>query len=66
LAVQPLTTGDWAGRRRSKRSGRQFEEITEHLQAEILRAQYKHEDKADRKRKPAPAFKVDDQVWFNA
>jgi hypothetical protein len=43
-----------------------FKEITEHLQAEILRAQHKHQEQADRKRKPAPAFKVGDQVWFNA
>ena len=43
-----------------------FKEITEHLQAEILWAQHKHQDQAVRKRKPATAFKVGDQVWFNA
>jgi len=43
-----------------------FKEITEHLQAEILRAQHKHQEQADRKWKLALAFKVGDQVWFNA
>jgi hypothetical protein len=43
-----------------------IKEITEHLQAEILRAQHRHQDQANKKRSPAPAFKVGDKVWFNA
>lgn len=43
-----------------------FKEITEHLQAELTRAQMVHQEQANKKRKPAPAFKVGDQVWFNA
>ena len=43
-----------------------FTEITEHLQAEILRAQHEYQEQAARKRKPAPVFKIGDQVWFNA
>ena len=34
-----------------------FKEITTHLQAEILRAQ-QYPDQADKRHKPAPAFKV--------
>jgi len=43
-----------------------FQEITEHLQAEIARAQMAHQEQADKKRKPAPAYKIGDWVWFNA
>jgi len=43
-----------------------FKEITEHLQAELARAQLIHQEQADKKRKSAPAFRVGDQVWFNA
>ena len=41
-------------------------EITQHLQAEIVRAQHKQQEYADTRRSPAPRFKVGDQVWFNA
>jgi len=37
-----------------------FREITEHLQAEIARAQMAHQEQADKKRKPAPAYKIGD------
>ena len=43
-----------------------MKEITEHLQAEILRAQHRHQEQADKKRAPAPAFHIGDLVWFNA
>jgi len=43
-----------------------FKESTEHLQTELTRAQTVHQEQADRKRVPAPALKVGDQVWFNA
>ena len=43
-----------------------MKEITEHLQAEIFRAQHRQREYADSKRWPAPAFKVGDKVWFNA
>jgi len=39
-----------------------FKGITAHIQADILRAQYKHPDQAGRKRRPAPASNVGDQV----
>jgi transposase InsO family protein len=42
-----------------------FKEITEHLQVEMLWAQHRHQEQADKKRSPAPAFKVGDKVWFN-
>jgi hypothetical protein len=41
-------------------------EITEHLRAEILRAQHRQQENADRKRLPAPAFQVGNLVWLNA
>ena len=43
-----------------------MKEITEHLPAEIFRAQHRQQEYADSKRQPAPAFKVGDKVWFNA
>ena len=43
-----------------------MKEITEHLQAEILRAQHRQQEYADGKYQPAPIFKVGDKVWFNA
>src|SRR5690606_26027912 len=43
---------------------KRFKEITEHLQAEMLRAQHRHQEQADKRRKPAPAFKEGDLVWF--
>ena len=43
-----------------------IKEIAEHLQAEILRAQHRHQEQADRRRAPAPAFHIGDKVWFNA
>ena len=42
-----------------------FKEITEHLQAELVRVQMMYQEQADKKRKPAPVLKVGDQVWFN-
>jgi len=38
----------------------------EYLQAELVRAQMIYQEQADKKRKPAPVFKIGDQVWFNA
>jgi hypothetical protein len=43
-----------------------MKEITDHLQAEILRAQHRQQEYADGKRRPAPAFRVGDKVWLNA
>ena len=43
-----------------------MKEITEHLQAEIFRAQYSHQEYANSKHRPALAFKVGNKVWFNA
>ena len=43
-----------------------MKEITEHLQAEIFRAQHRQQEYADGKRQPAPIFKVGDKLWFNA
>ena len=43
-----------------------IKEIMEHLQAEIFCAQHRHQEYADSKHRPAPAFKVGDKVWFNA
>ena len=42
-----------------------MKEIMEHLQAEIFRAQHRQQEHADSKRRPAPAFKVGNKVWFN-
>ena len=39
-----------------------MQEIMEHLQAEIFRAQHHQQEYADTKRQPAPAFKVGDKV----
>ena len=41
-------------------------EITDHLRSEILRAQHRQQDNADKKRTPAPALNVGDMVWLNA
>jgi hypothetical protein len=41
-------------------------EITAHLRAEILRAQHRQQENADRKRMPAPAYQVGNLVWLNA
>ena len=49
-----------------KQLAAKFKEITEHLQAEMLRAQYWYQEQANKKRAPAPAFKINDLVWFNA
>ena len=58
------------GKAPEKRDARQtatkMKEIAEHLQAEILRAQHQHQEQADRRRAPAPAFRIGDRVWFNA
>ena len=43
-----------------------MKEITEHLQAEIFHVQYRQQEYADSKHRPALAFKVGDKVWFNA
>ena len=43
-----------------------MKEITEHLLAEIFRAQHRQQKYADGKCQPAPIFKVGDKVWFNA
>ena len=43
-----------------------MKEIMVHLQVEIFRTQHRHQEYADSKRRPAPAFKVGDKVWFNA
>ena len=44
-----------------------FQEITEHLRAEIMRAQDRQYDQADKDCQAAPRFKVYayDHVWFN-
>ena len=43
-----------------------MKEITEHLQAGIFRTQYRHQEYANSKHWPAPAFKAGNKVWFNA
>ena len=43
-----------------------MKEIVEHLQVEILWAQHRHQEQADRRRAPALAFCIGDRVWFNA
>ena len=43
-----------------------MQEITQHLEAEIFQVQYRQQEYADRKRQPAPIFKVGDKVQFNA
>lgn len=43
-----------------------MQQITEHLRLEINRAQLRHEEAANRRRAPAPPFKIGDLVWFNA
>jgi hypothetical protein len=43
-----------------------LKDIHDHLQAEILRAQHRYQESADRRRSPAPAFKEGDKVWLNA
>ena len=43
-----------------------MKEIAEHLQVEILWVQHRHQEQADRRRTPAPAFCIGDKVWFNA
>lgn len=45
---------------------KKMQEIKEHLQAEIGRAQARQQDQADRRRTPAPNFQVGNLVWFNA
>ena len=42
------------------------DEILDHLRAEIQHAQSVQQESADARRSPAPAFRVGDQVWFNA
>ena len=43
-----------------------MKEIAEHLQVEILWAQYRQQEYTDNRCQPAPIFKVGDKVWFNA
>ena len=43
-----------------------MKEIMEHLQADIFRKQYRQQEYADSKRRPALAFKAGNKVWFNA
>ncbi len=49
----------------AQETARQLKEIQEHLQTEILRAQHRYSEGADRRRTPAPAFKEGDRVWLN-
>ena len=50
----------------AKQLAQKIKEITDHLRSEMLRAQHQHQEYADKHRKPAPVFKIGDQVWFNA
>ena len=43
-----------------------IKEIMEHLQVEIFRVQHRQQEYADSKRRPVPAFKLGNKVWFNA
>ena len=52
--------------RNGQQAAEKMKEIMEHLQAEILRAQHRHQEQANRRRAPAPAFRIGDKVWFNA
>jgi len=51
--------------RAAKQLVEKFKEITEYLQAELSRTQMVHQEQADKKRKPALALRIGDQVWFN-
>src|SRR3954447_6949062 len=41
-------------------------DITDHLRAEMHRAQLRHQEYADASRTPAPILKVGNKVWLNA
>ena len=43
-----------------------MKEIMEHLQAEILWAQYRDQEQPDKRHALAPALYISDLVWFNA
>ena len=41
-------------------------EITDHLRVEILQAQNRQQENADRKRSPAPILRVGNNIWLNS
>ena len=43
-----------------------FAEIIPHLRSEMTHAQARHQEGANRRRVPAPNFKIGDRVWLNA
>ena len=53
-------------RRDARQTATKMKEIAEYLQAEILRAQQRHQEQADRRQAPALAFRIGDRVWLNA
>ena len=54
--------GEALEERDARQTAMKMEEIAEHLQVEILRAQHRHQEQADRRRVPAPAFRIGDKV----
>ena len=46
----------------ARQTATKMKEIAEHLQAEILRAQHRHQEQVDRRRALAPAFRIGDRV----
>ena len=43
-----------------------MQDITNHLQTEMHRAQLRHQEAYDEHHAPAPVLKVGDKVWLNA
>lgn len=66
MGFEPVLPTSRPAARDAEKFARQMEIITEFVRAEILSAQARHEEQANRKRRPARRYYINQYVWLDA
>jgi hypothetical protein len=66
LGFEPSLPPEKPAARDAEKFASQMQVITEHMRSEMLVAQARHREQANRKRRPARRFRVDQEVWLDA
>jgi transposase InsO family protein len=66
LGFEPVEPSTRPPARDAERFAKRMEEILEHLKSELTASRARYEDNANRNRRPARNYQVNDLVWLNA